>query len=168
MLTACFCLNKRLPKEGVAELFVENMTSQKRFEGKCLPDNYMDGFDEEMEEYAPTQTTVEIFSFEVRNVDKLTKFYFVSFFTDPSYESSPNLLLFARGTVNRHACSDSVFVRMHYIIICAPVRACTLRTIQISLSLVFPSLVSLFLTVPPRSCLNIISNGLSKCNIISY
>ncbi len=57
MLTACFCLNKRLPKEGVAELFVENMTSQKRFEGKCLPDNYMDGFDEEMEEYAPTRSS---------------------------------------------------------------------------------------------------------------
>lgn len=86
------------------------MTSQARFEGKCLPDNYMDGFDEDMEDFAPTQTTVETFSFEVGNAEKLTKFYFVSFFTDPSYKSSTNLLLFARGTVSRHTCSHSLFL----------------------------------------------------------
>ena len=86
------------------------MTSQTRFEGKCLPDNYMDGFDEDMEDFAPTQTTVETFSFEVGNAENLTKFYFMSFFTDPSYKSSTNLLLFARGTVNRHTCSHSLFL----------------------------------------------------------
>jgi hypothetical protein len=34
----------------------------------------------------------------------------MSFFTDPSYKSSTNLLLFARGTVNRHTCSHSLFL----------------------------------------------------------
>jgi hypothetical protein len=33
-------------KNEVARLFVDGMTSQKRFVGKCLPDNYMDGFDD--------------------------------------------------------------------------------------------------------------------------
>jgi hypothetical protein len=97
-------------KHEVAKLFVDGITSQKRFVGKCLPDNYMDGFDDFMEEYAPTQTTVETFSFEVGNVEKLTKFYLLTFFTDPSYKSSTEFLLFARGTVNRHTCSHSLFV----------------------------------------------------------
>jgi len=70
----------------------------------------MDGFDEDMEDFAPTQTTVETFSFEVGNAEKLTKFYLISFFTDPSYKSSTDFLLLARGTVNRHTCSHSLFV----------------------------------------------------------
>jgi hypothetical protein len=100
------------PRNEIAKLFVESMTSQTRFVGKCLPDNYMDGFDsdEEMEDYAPTQTTVETFSFEVGNVEKLTKFYLITFFTEPSYKSSTNFHLFARGTVNRHTCSHSLLV----------------------------------------------------------
>ncbi len=48
--------------------------------------------------YALTQTTVETFSFEVGNVEKLTKFY-LTFFTDPSYKSSTEFLLFARGAL---------------------------------------------------------------------
>ena len=97
-------------KNEVARLFVDGMTSQKRFVGKCLPDNYMDSFDDFIEDYALTQITLETFSFEVGNVEKLTKFYLLTFFTDPSYKSSTEFLLFARGTVNRHTCSHSLFV----------------------------------------------------------
>ena len=98
-------------KNACAQLFVEGMTSQKKFIGKCLPDNYMDFFDDFMEEYAPTQTTIETFSFEVGNMGKLTKFYLITLIHTYSFhKSSTDFLLLARGTVNRHTCSHSLFV----------------------------------------------------------